>query len=752
MWNRQQQRKGTALRGVRNNGLTLEVAINTVRAAETSKTQVETLTNPPLEAAAVHVSRKNQKPKQPPRNQPQRSTDQKQTKKPCGRCGSHHKPRECKAFGYTCHKCQGKNHFAHMCRAKNTNPGSQKLHKVEQHADSDTDEELFLGELVLSQNNKNELFTNLNVNDEDICFKVDTRAQCNVIPEHAFNKLTNKPSLQTTKVKLTAYGGIRVPIKGTCPMEIKQNGKTIDAKFFIVAVEKAQPLIGLQTCRDLELISINNTVSEVKTDKMEILDEYQDVFTGLGLVDREFHIELRDDAKPTIHPPRKVPLSLMPKLKETLEKMTEMDVISKVEKATDWVNSLVIDEKKDGSLRLCLDPKDLNKSIKREHYKPPTAETISSKLNGKQIFIVIDMSNCYWHKKLDEESSYLCTFNTPFGRYKFNRMPFGIGVASDVAQRLVDDNFSDIPGVLAVHDDIIIAGKDTAEHDSALKRVLERARGRNIKFNRGKVQLRVNQVKYLGDIVTGDGFKPDPEKIKAIINMPYKEFKQFANDWGFKLTSSSPTYPQANGLSEKAVQTVKRILKKTSDPYIGLLEYRNTPVTGMTYSPTQLLMSRATRTKNPVSQELLEPKLTTKVKQQLEACQQNQAHYYNQGAKPLTALKPQEVVRLRQGTTWIPALVNEKAETPRSYLVTTATGQQYRWNRKDLLQTGESPPVVSVPEDHDLSHTTETQTKPQTVQSPVTSTADKSPISPPRSTATRTRTLPTRFKDYVMNF
>ena len=169
---------------LRNNDLTLEVAINTVRAAETSKTQVETLTNPPLEAAAVHVSRKNQKPKQPPRNQPQRSTDQKQTKKPCGRCGSHHKPRECKAFGYTCHKCQGKNHFAHMCRAKSTNPGSQKLHEVEQHADSDTDEELFLGELDLSQNNKNELFTNLHVNDEDICFKVDTGTQCNVIPEH----------------------------------------------------------------------------------------------------------------------------------------------------------------------------------------------------------------------------------------------------------------------------------------------------------------------------------------------------------------------------------------------------------------------------------------------------------------------------------------------------------------------------------------------------------------------------------------
>lgn len=159
-------------------------------------------------------------------------------------------------------------------------------------------------------------------------------------------------------------------------------------------------------------------------------------------------------------------------------------------------------------------------------------------------------------------------------------------------------------------------------------------------------------------------------------NMPYnsKEFKQFANDWGFELTTSSPTYPQSNSLSEKAVQTVKRILKKTSDPYIGLLEYRNTPVTGMTYSPSQLLMSRTTRTKISVAPELLKPKIATKVKQQLKACQKQQVHYYNQGAKPLTDLKPQEAVHICRGKTWVPAVVNEKAETPRSYLVTTTTG------------------------------------------------------------------------------
>jgi len=99
-------------------------------------------------------------------------------------------------------------------------------------------------------------------------------------------------------------------------------------------------------------------------------------------------------------------------------------------------------------------------------------------------------------------------------------MPFGVCSSSDVAQKMVDNNFSDIPGVLAVHDDIIIAGADGDSHDTALKHVLDRTRERNIKFNQSKIQLRVDKVKYLGSIVSAEGFRPDPHKIKAIADMP----------------------------------------------------------------------------------------------------------------------------------------------------------------------------------------------------------------------------------------
>ena len=105
-------------------------------------------------------------------------------------------------------------------------------------------------------------------------------------------------------------------------------------------------------------------------------------------------------------------------------------------------------------------------------------------------------------------------------------MPFGICSASDVAQKMVDNEFSDIPGALAVYDDIIVSGATPEEHDTALEKVLNRARERNIKFNKKKIQLRVTEVKYLGNIVSEKRFTPDPEKIRAIIEMPPPKSKQ----------------------------------------------------------------------------------------------------------------------------------------------------------------------------------------------------------------------------------
>ena len=195
-------------------------------------------------------------------------------------------------------------------------------------------------------------------------------------------------------------------------------------------------------------------------------------------------------------------------------------MLKRVDEPTDWVHNLVIVEKKNGSLRLCLDPRDLNKAVKREHYKIPIAHEVSSHLCGKKIFSTLDLKDGFWQISLDDHSSLLCTFNTPFGRFRFTRMPFGLNSATEVFQKKNEAAFAGIEGIHIVADDIIIAADTIEEHDVILQKVLQRARERNVKFNFDKLQLRVNAVKYLGTIISAEGVKPDPAKIAAISNMP----------------------------------------------------------------------------------------------------------------------------------------------------------------------------------------------------------------------------------------
>ena len=100
------------------------------------------------------------------------------------------------------------------------------------------------------------------------------------------------------------------------------------------------------------------------------MERYADVFQGLGCLDGDYHIKIDPAVSPVVHPPRRVPFALKNKLKSELERMEKIDAITKVTEPTKWVNSVVVTEKKNVKVRVCLDPRDLNKAIKREHYTP----------------------------------------------------------------------------------------------------------------------------------------------------------------------------------------------------------------------------------------------------------------------------------------------------------------------------------------------------------------------------------------------
>ncbi|XP_062701081.1 uncharacterized protein K02A2.6-like isoform X1 [Aedes albopictus] len=177
-------------------------------------------------------------------------------------------------------------------------------------------------------------------------------------------------------------------------------------------------------------------------------------------------------------------------------------------------------EKSNGKLRICIDPKPLNECIKREHFLIPTQEDLFSSLSGKRVFSVLDLSSGFWQMELDRDSSDLTTFMTPFGRFRWKRVLFGLNNAPEMFQRKMVSIFGDIPGVVVYFDDVLIAGLNEEDHDRALALVIERTRQNNVKFNGDKLQYRQDTVSFMGSII-GDGqLHPLNKDVRAITEMP----------------------------------------------------------------------------------------------------------------------------------------------------------------------------------------------------------------------------------------
>ena len=165
---------------------------------------------------------------------------------------------------------------------------------------------------------------------------------------------------------------------------------------------------------------------------------------------------------------RRIAISVCPEVKTELEKLVDKGVITPVNEPTPWVSQIFIAKKKQGGLRICIDPPELNKVLKREHYTLPVFEDVLHELGQSTVFSKADLSSGFWHVQLDEESSHLTTFQTCFGRYRCLRLPFGTSVSSEISEKMLLEAFDGLTSVVCVADDVIIHGKTLEDHDEHL--------------------------------------------------------------------------------------------------------------------------------------------------------------------------------------------------------------------------------------------------------------------------------------------
>lgn len=151
-----------------------------------------------------------------------------------------------------------------------------------------------------------------------------------------------------------------------------------------------------------------------------------------------------------------VPPPMQEPLKKNLDSMVDIDVIKKQQEATLWVNNVLCTPKSNGDIRMCLNPKPLNKAVRRPNHFAPTMKDNPEKLHGCKYFSTLDQSSGYWNIEVHPDSVHLLTFNTLFGRYAYKRFPFGLVSSQDVFQRAVNETFGDIPNVYCIANDILI--------------------------------------------------------------------------------------------------------------------------------------------------------------------------------------------------------------------------------------------------------------------------------------------------------
>ena len=574
----------TRSRLMRQETLTLEDVITSIKATEVANREMKRLMEE-QSTTAVHqiASNKFKTPASPSltdRNKPQKNARGEEQYLCTKYCGQWHVAGRCPAYGQSCNLCGKPNHFARVCRSgKNVKKSSTNtVNNIDlrstqrdnssnsqasaQPYDDDRHSEsgLFLGmvscdlsrvetNLWAIQNTCN-WTEKLELNGKIIECKIDTGAQANVMSYNTFKDSFSNLKIVPSNIKLKAYNGTHIPCMGYVYFDFKSSNITCKLQFFIVPIQ-VTTVLGLASSIDLKLVtptSSNTTTttnsvtnrqvksvlqtsmtekctSGVSTTNSLFSGEFQTVFdtTSVGKIKGDpYDIKLKEDAVPVVDIQRTTPFAILDKVTAEIRRMESLGVIVKVNEPTEWVNSMVVVQRGD-KLRICLDPSSLNKYIRREHVQLPTTDEMLARIGKARVFSKLDLKDGYWQVPLSTEASFLTTFNSPIGRWRYTRLPFGLNSANEVFQKKVSQHFEDIPGAMVLFDDILVYAENEEDHDKTLRQVLKRCKMGGIKLNRKKCEFKIKEVKYLGHIISEEGIKIDPEKVEDIINMPQPE-------------------------------------------------------------------------------------------------------------------------------------------------------------------------------------------------------------------------------------
>lgn len=446
----------------------------------------------------------------------------------CGKLG--HKVKDCKSLekGPKCFRCNNFGHIASKCSKSE----SQANNKVEDKSETKKSMQ------VTNKTSRDRMCKTVEVNQFPIEALIDTGSDVNLIRAEDYFKI-GSPKIEGVTQELKGLGS-RIKTLGCFKADVKMDESTYTTNIHVVPqsamdmslviggelLSQASIIITKENVKVMR-IEVENDIQKVTTDCTDanyvnevtkMIDNYNPKEPKTTVVTTK--IILKDEL-PIHQTPRRLSVKEDEEVQRQIEEWLEKKIIRPSN--SEYSSPIVLVKKKNGSTRICVDYRKLNKHVVKDRYPLPVIEDQIDKLQGTKIFSTIDLKNGFFHVPVEESSIKYTAFVTPRGQYEFLRTPFGYCNSPLSFQRYINHIFKEAirEGILLVYlDDLVILAKNEEEALQRLKIILQVAEDHGLQINWQKCSFLCRTIEYLGYEISENKIKPSTAKINAVSNYP----------------------------------------------------------------------------------------------------------------------------------------------------------------------------------------------------------------------------------------
>ena len=440
------------------------------------------------------------KPNQTATNNPPKS------RKPSGEVSAEGKKK------VTCFKCGKQGHYANKCWSKpNAQANSSQLGNE-------------IGNLSINSV-VSKIVSNFLVAGREIALEIDTGAPVNILKDQTFRELKLAGvKLEPFSTSVSSASGHSMEIMGKLSLELAKGNRKGVTEFLVSKAAKTDLLgvPGLDVMFQGWRHQFLNIVTTGETEFRDMLKKkFASVFDGdisQPIKGVEVVLNTREGARPVFHKAYNVPLRLRESVESGIRGMLSERILEPVA-ASDWASPMVCVKKPDGSYRLCIDPsKTVNPVLTNDFYPLPRIDELIAEIAGKKWYARLDLTKAYQQLVVHSDSRSLLVVNTIKGLFRYCRLPFGIKTAAGIFQREIEKILGKFSFLRIYIDDIVIFADSVEELKTRVELVLATLSNFNFKLNLVKSSFLREEIQILGHVVSAEGVKPSPDKVKAIVN------------------------------------------------------------------------------------------------------------------------------------------------------------------------------------------------------------------------------------------